>query len=958
MTRNLNTPAEPRAACIEGGSGSGLWRSLFAARRAHARDQSGYVLGVVLAAMTVGLLLITALLSLSFATHRAAIAQQQLAREQRAADGGLETALARIRVAANSGSSDLCAPLSAPDPEIDEIDFDSGTTDTGDDVTVRMDCDEVLGNGQGSSDGSVEVVGDNYSEVPGVAWDGWPWDTALGSTGAPDPTTLEPTLVHNADQPLLINGNMSVRKGAAPLLNIPGETGAVDVSRSYVQGDPGYPGTGQDCGMLDLGSGLDGDLTRTAIIDDDTTPTCGDNVGEDSTATMVPTRVTDGPTGTPGVVPSCPGSGPGTVQIPKGDYNGVALEALNDLFDGGCTDKLFWFEPGNYWFAGRNNGDALTFADDGSAFVFGTLKGSGPTATCDPEAAAGARIVLSGTTTVNHQAGNVSICANGGEGDAIVQSEISPGGITLSNATTSTHRLYWAGSYWVMGPDFPDVAGVNPGDPLEHSVDYVLADADSAQDAMAAVNCAGPLFPWQPWPNCELSFSVDLSAEGDRPINNLKVAWTSSESPPSHGSKRGARVAITAGSNVCNKDVPDVGRTPGFITAVDLTSCFPGQPESALNGARMKVTFYYRPPYVALGGSEQIRLNVRGLNMIVNSQEVQANAASSPDPVNQWADAAAAISGDPDAATHPEGDCYPFTLGTFSTWVCDRTEADTGDNDLVIGPFDLPAGLDENDQLDRLLLAIDTAGGDNVVANGRVKTGVTLGRTRVHLDWPGGSCDVPADDLNTYTRSANTYMIDLVSGGTECASLRGNASVLTDLHVRLRMNAERGSWFGATPLPNVGLQLPKLKYVRLVATTDSASAVLRGHITSDGPGTRFRVHGDIVMPRISLDVHWNGPNDTNPIVSGSTMQVHSIGSTADGDGTVGVLCCRSGQREARIVSSIEDDGGTWVPRGVARAVIYRNTSAPLADITVTGWQFCGGGDGCVLPAGGVLGPPP
>ncbi len=46
------------------------------------RGQSGYLLGMVLGAMVIGLALITSLLGLSFTTRRAAIAQQDLAREQ------------------------------------------------------------------------------------------------------------------------------------------------------------------------------------------------------------------------------------------------------------------------------------------------------------------------------------------------------------------------------------------------------------------------------------------------------------------------------------------------------------------------------------------------------------------------------------------------------------------------------------------------------------------------------------------------------------------------------------------------------------------------------------------------------------------------------------------------------------------------------------------------------------
>ncbi len=910
--------------------------SILTRRRRQTGNQSGYILGVVLVAMTVGLLLITALLSLSFTTHRAAISQQEIAREQRAADGGLETALTRIRTAANTGSTDLCEPLADPDPEVDKIDFNSGTDDITDDVTVDVDCEEVLGNSLGSSAGSVEVVGDDYSEVlpDGLDWTGWPWSDALGTPG-PDAST-KPTVVHNADQPLLINGSMSVRKGAAPLLNLPGETGAIDVSGSYVQGDPGYPGSGQDCGMLDLGSGLGGDLSRTAVVDDTISPSCGDS----ATASLGPTLVTDGPTGVPGQVPAC--SSP-TVTFDPGDYGSAQIDAMNNLFDGSCSGTLFHFNPGDYWFGARNNGDAITFADAGSAFVFGTVEGSGPTAECNPASAAGVRLVLSSRTTIDHEAGNVSICAPGGTGDAIVESSTAPSGIKRSNATTKRHDVMWYceqwwNCYWLQDDDFS-------------SVGNVLADAQGSDDATGTVVCANSTIA------CVLRFGVDLQAEGDRPIHDLKVAWTSSESPPAHGSRRGAKVTITGGPSACSIYEPNVGRTPGFVTTVDLSSCFPGQPESALNGAHMEVAFDYQPPYAPIGTAETIRLKVRGLNMMVNAHEVNAGVATSPSG-SQWTDPNKAIAAGGGAAVHPEGDCYELV----GTWVCERTMADTSPDELVLKSFDLgSSGLDADDQIESLALVIDNAGGDNAVA-GPIESGIVLGTTRVSVDRPDGAggtetCEVPATNPNTYTRSANTYMIDILAGDAACSPLRhSSASVLNDITVRLSMSPEKGMWLGDILRDDIGLQLPQLDYVRLVATTNSSSTLHRGRVTSDGAGTRFRVHGNMVTPRISLDVRWEGPVDMDPIVSGS-MQVHSIGSSADVDGTVGVLCCGPGQREVRIVSKIKDDGGNWIPRGVARAAVFQNAGAPLADATVTGWQLCAG-SGCVVPTGGVLGPPP
>ena len=154
-----------------------------------ARGQSGYLLGIVLAAMTIGLLLITGLLSLSFTTHRAALAQEESAREQRASDGALETALTRIRSEMNTpGATDLCAPMADPDPEVGVIAFGGETPTPNDDIDVHVNCDEVLGGGEGGSGGNVELVGDDYSSVPGgLPWDTWNWSDALGSTPVPDP---------------------------------------------------------------------------------------------------------------------------------------------------------------------------------------------------------------------------------------------------------------------------------------------------------------------------------------------------------------------------------------------------------------------------------------------------------------------------------------------------------------------------------------------------------------------------------------------------------------------------------------------------------------------------------------------------------------------------------------------------------------------------------------------------
>lgn len=905
------------------------------------RNESGYVLGVVLAAMTVGLLLITALLSLSFATHRAATVQQRLAAEQRAVDGALETSLTRVRASYNtSGQFDPCAPFAGDIPELDEIAFDSGTDDLGDDSTARVDCGEVLGNGS-EANGTVRLVGEDYSEVPGGEnWTGWDWAAALdGSVAAPD-GAVAPTLVHNADEPLRFNGSVAVRSGTAALLNETGAAGALDIRGSYLQGAAGYPGTGSQCGMLSSAF-TDGDASRTAVIDNDATPACGDSAA----ATMDETVVVDGPTRAEPTVPvptSCPG---GTFTFDPGDYNSTRTAALNSLFSQDCS-TLYYFEPGVYWFDVGGPDNALVFDDATSAFVFGTVKGSGSTATCDPTAASGAKVILSARSTIEHLAGNVSICADSGEGAALVQSQVQPSDILLANPVSGTHCVSIICFGSGKRADFTPVADV-------------LELASSTAGAVAKVDC----FPWNT--PCSLRFSVDMATASDQVMDHVEVLWTSSESPNAHFSNRtvSVQIALADGSS-CTVPHQPAGRTTGFMTAVDLTagcSALVGAPQSVLDGATMTLVFRY-PDFI---GGEQIKLNLRGLDMRVNAHEVNATQASSestpavPAPAVAWPGAdPAVLSGDGTGTTYAD----PGPCGELldPDWICNRASAESVTlQPLTVGQFDVEAaGLDpEVDTISSLSLAIDNVGGDNQIS--APSGGGVRGETWVELTWTGGSCAVERQTINTYTRSERTYYIDILgSEDSDCGVLAGQPmSVLEGASVRLSMRPERGMWIGGSPRYSSGLALPKLDHVRLTASSDVTDTFRRARVTTDvGNNTRFRVHGDVIVPHMSLDVRWDGTVDTDPIVDGS-LQAHSLGSTAADGAAVGLVCCGTGAREVQIVAELADEGGNWVPRGMARAVLAKDPAEPLAAATVTGWQFCKGA-GCSLGSGGGLGPPP
>ncbi|MFV0318579.1 MAG: hypothetical protein ACK5O2_16655, partial [Microthrixaceae bacterium] len=584
--------------------------------RLASRGQSGFVLGVVLAAMTVGLLLITALLSLSFATHRAALAQQEIARQQRAADGALETGVTRTRAGFNSSPiADPCSVV-GPSKEVESVDFDWDTPSTGDDVTMELYCDEVIGN-QAVTEGTVKLVGDEYTNSPlagAFDWVGWPaWASAFSGATPPD-AALRPSLVHSGDEPLLFNGSVGVHTGAAGILNTPNppDAGAIAVAGNYFQQDDGYLGSAAErCGMLALGNpDLVGsvDTTRTAVVDSDASPTCGDGDFQATDVAIVPS-------GLPQTVPGCAPGGPGTIQtFQPGIYGPAAVDALNALFDGSCPDKVFNFTAGDYWFSAGGASDALEFDDATSAFVFGTLEGSGVAATCTPDAPGGVQVVFDGSSTFRHSAGNVSICGNPGAARTLVQAKEIPPEITWGAITSGTHPK----------------GAANPIDFV--NVENVIKDASGSEDAVGTVDCD----PFNV--ACNLDFTVELSAVGSVPIDDLRLAWTSSEVPRSHlSNNRKVKVVLNTVSNGTKTCGPVLaGRTPGFISDIDLTGCTAGLSVADLDGASMNVTFTYDANTYLPNAAEPIKLSIRGLEMMVNARDVNATAATGA--WGQWRD--------------------------------------------------------------------------------------------------------------------------------------------------------------------------------------------------------------------------------------------------------------------------------------------------------------------------------
>ena len=250
------------------------------------RGEQGYVLGVVLVAMMIGLSLITALLGLSFTTQRAAITQQELARERRAADGALEVAVEEIRSNYSPGDP-LCDPVSA----LGTVAMDLGG-EASDEVT--LECGGILDPTPNAA-GDVKVVGDDA-----------------------------PSLQHAGGSALGVVGAITVKKGAT----FPGTADpALQVAGNYVQGDTCDP-------------------SAIPIRDAEGDPECGNSDAQALSAEV--TGLT--PTTSLGTAPPavCPADAAGRSFDP-GRYGAAQVAQLNWLFENcGGTFRFqpgsYWFD--------------------------------------------------------------------------------------------------------------------------------------------------------------------------------------------------------------------------------------------------------------------------------------------------------------------------------------------------------------------------------------------------------------------------------------------------------------------------------------------------------------------------------------------------------------------------------------------------------------------------------------
>ncbi|KLR61437.1 hypothetical protein IMCC26207_108278 [Actinobacteria bacterium IMCC26207] len=126
--------------------------------------------------------------------------------------------------------------------------------------------------------------------------------------------------------------------------------------------------------------------------------------------------------------------GSGIISIPAGSYDSKATKILNQWFGGGCPNRTFYFEGGDYWFDVDDPSlpetdpkkHSLVFGSYENNWVFGKRNWAGarpmnsefPNKACvrtapspsSPDGSSGVSITLSARTGLNHSAGRVAIC--------------------------------------------------------------------------------------------------------------------------------------------------------------------------------------------------------------------------------------------------------------------------------------------------------------------------------------------------------------------------------------------------------------------------------------------------------------------------------------------------------------------------------------------------------------------
>ncbi len=976
------------------------------------RDQRGVALITVLAVIAFTALVIGALFGLLSTSMRVTESAERSARESRAADAAIETAINRMR-------ERPCAGIDQP--YLTDVEFDQGTPATGDDVTVDVSC-------------SPEEAGGGSDQVRLIGRDGYrgrspwqqncsaattpegclPWLAALG--GAPtDPGPM--SLLHSGHEPLRFASGVSARRGAAALRTDDGGSPAVRVGGQYHQGAAGLGSGGTGCGAL---AGEPGD-GRGQVSDLDDDPTCeSDQI--DSLLGDIDGNAT-GPEAPPPVasLPTCAGP---VVVVPFGTYNGAQTEQLSQMLDGSqaaCRNTTFHFPFGVYAFRGSE----LRFGDAGSFYVFGQAAGWSPTdgvaasgVAADPDAplcdasAPGASIVLNGWTELQHTAGRVAVCpaipatADGSDTQphpGIFQQPAQSDLVRVSSVTpdppvttTSTGLAGWR----------------NLNTPFRCRARTLTTHYPTTTDIDSNFVC----LPQRRW-----EFTLDTDGEG--PVNSLRVAIHGRESASApvvqdedadevedaggalNDLIRNRRTRFIVqrpnGSELCrtstdfaqgmpNGDLPasfDLMALGGTCQSgsFDLSE-FKNAKVVVIHRVRMDPIVSLIPPFVY---EPTMHLSINRVEAQVNAAIGDAGEVRRGD---DWVGAQNVLASD--GVATPQMTCDRLFCQVPDP---DRTMVRVEDSrfvhELELGGFSFPAlenpalgDIDPSVRSLRALVTVDPtttqlpAGWPNPF---NVQNFLRPHQVQLELRTPSGArCTAPGGGVNSYQE----WSFDLLGPGAplapDCADLvLDNLRTLDDVSLTLRFESRCvPNYLNGMPsrcLRTIGfydpndtgpvweMRPPDVQHVRLSLESDTytgppPNSLITVNADSGPTGSDFRVFGQAHLPLTDLDLRWRGAA-TDTAMFGGNLTLNGMLSWMAPGAEMGVVCCSP--PESRTVRLTARVGTTdRIVATVAFSDVVENpdgstTHSPGHGVDVLDWRTCSG-DGCNDVVAGVGGNPP
>ena len=922
-------------------------RALHALRaRRHGEDQRGLALIFVLGAIALTALVVVALLGLSMASARLTAVQLQQARERRAADGALETGIGRL---ARSVANNPCTDVPTGSSVISPAELDTA----GAPIDVELRCRPLPLPTQttpSTPTASPEVLGGPGVEIVGPSYG--------GRLQAPAGGIADATLVAAGADALRFDADVMVRRGANVRSTSTGTAGAT-VAGQYEQGLAGVGATASDrCGTLEPAGG---DL-QVALSDRDATPRC-----ETPTALGLAPRSGTLFSATESIesreVPAdCPGQT--VVEFEEGRYNAIQTARLNDLLDGTCPGKTFWFRPGKYLFdvndasassaPGNVAGDrfALVIDDPTAKVVFGASSGwssaSGPSAADFPRAcdvaSAGASIQLTSRSTIRHRQGRVAICP-----------------------------------FFNPATDLPLPAivqgGSSPSQPILVSTDL---PADGVLPT-TATQCWTQVFLWWQWAYCGdgerlRTVTTTWASAGTAQLDSAVLLVETTENPPVHQARHNIQVRVNApGGFSCSTGYLAGGRTHRQHTAIDLmASTNPGDCSSALSGRteaifenatiRIDLLLFDPGDPNGLPGSNcgvapgcQVTFTVSDVALRTNMVDVPATGASS----TSWEDAAAVIAAESPtpqvARVRQDVSCF------VADERCRHDDADRVRSITMTGFDTTSAGLGPDAPVEHLGLRIESQDAGQSWASNEVDSTWV----RVDLEIPAAApapvstCSVTQ---NGFSRSRRAIHVDLFPDGGTCRALVERAGQLQGASATVSIRSRCMWWtnllsqqFERMPTDLNGdcnqVRLPEFDRIQLDVTPalvqPAPSAEVTIDATATGSGSSFTVFGDTLTPDLDVDLRWRGVVTDLPVFGG-VMSVRSLGSDQDPGATMGVVCCSPPAvstvlLEAMIDSVVEAEAQLFVGRpgsGGATAATPPQVPQLLRSVAIRDWSYC------------------